>query len=79
MMSLLSNNGRRSPWSCQGWTTPRVGECVCRGGRKGLGIEWVNTLIEEGRGVCDGGFIDWKPGKGITFETQVKEIQKKNK
>jgi hypothetical protein len=37
----------------------------CRGmpGRVG-----GSTLIEAGRGVKDRGFLEGKPGKGITFE-----------
>jgi len=39
-MALLGTNGRRSPWSCQGWT-PSVG--VGGGQVDGQG----KTLIEE--------------------------------
>jgi len=67
-MALLGTNGRRSPWSCQGWI-PSVGECW-GGGHGGMDVE-VNTLIEgegEGGGRGGSGLMVRKPGRGITFE-----------
>jgi len=53
-VALLGTNGRKSPWSCQGWT-PSIEEC--RGARKGVDRE-LSTLIEEGGngigGLCPG-------------------------
>jgi len=49
-MALLGTNGRRSPWSCQGWLVS-VRECW---GWVVVAIRGVdeegNTLIEEGEG-----------------------------
>ena len=40
--------------------------------------EWRNTLIEaEGGGGKSQGFQEGKPGKGITFEMQIKKISNK--
>jgi len=44
-----------------------VGECWGKW-RKEWVIGWGNTLIEEGGGGWDRGFMNRKPGKGITFE-----------
>lgn len=65
-MALLGTNGRRSPWSCQGWTFQ------CRGisgrGGRGVGGWGEEHPIEEGGGGIGWGFMGRKPGKGITFE-----------
>jgi len=51
----------------------KAGPPKCRGmsgqggGKAGMD-GWGNTLIEEGERGCDKGFMNEKPGKGITFE-----------
>jgi hypothetical protein len=39
----------------------------------------VGRLVNRGRGGWDRGFLEGKPGKGITFEMQIKKISKKKK
>jgi hypothetical protein len=66
-MAMLVINGRRGPWSFEGWMPQ------CRGMPGwGRGSGWVggwrNTLIEAGGGGWARGFSEGKTGKGITFE-----------
>jgi hypothetical protein len=59
-MALLAINGRRGPWSCEGSMSQ------CRGMLEpGSRSGWVG---EQGEGGRDRGFLEVKPGKGITFE-----------
>jgi hypothetical protein len=57
-MALLVINGRRGPWSCEGFMPQYRG-------MPGPGMG-VGGLGSRGRG--DRGFFEGKPGKGITFE-----------
>jgi len=62
----LGINGRRSPWSCQGWN-PSVGECQ----RLGRGVVGEgNTIIEHPPRGWDRGLISGKRGKE-TFEILI--------
>ena len=58
MFSLVG--GMRGPWSCEG-SMPQYRGMPGPGSR----IGWVGDQGERGRGR---GFLDGKPGKGITFE-----------
>ena len=59
-MALLDINERRGPWSCEGLILQ------CRGmPGQGSRSGWVG---EQGEGGWEGGFLEGKPGKGITFE-----------
>jgi hypothetical protein len=51
---------------------PSVGEC--QGQEVG-----VVGLVNRGRGYWGGCFLEGKPGKGITFEMQIKKISNKKR
>ena len=53
-------NGRRNPWSCED-SMPQCREMPGQGSGSG----WVG---EQGEGRWNRGFLEGKPGKGITFE-----------
>jgi hypothetical protein len=73
-MSLLDINARRSPWSCEG-LMPQ-----CRGipgWRRGNGWVWETPSKKQGERGYNRGFSEGEPGKGITFEMQIKKISNK--
>jgi len=57
-MALLDINGRRSPWTCQGWT-PSVEEC--QGSSKVVGWGEEHPYRRRGGGL-DRGLISGKTG-----------------
>jgi hypothetical protein len=66
-MALLDINGRRGFWSCES-SMPSIGEC---NGREAVRNVWVGGAAspqKQVRGGQNRGFLEWKPGKGITFE-----------
>jgi len=40
---------------------------------------WGSILIEAGRGGVGWGFVEEKPGKGMTLEMKINKISNKNK
>ena len=70
-MDLLDINGKRGPGSCEG-SMPQ-----CRG-MPGQGMG-VGGLVSSGWGDGIGFFffLEGKPGKGVTFEMEIKKISNK--
>jgi hypothetical protein len=72
-MASLLINGRRGPWSSDGYMPQYRGLLG-----PGIGSGWVGKQGERGR---DRGFLEEKLGKGITLKMYIKKIsnRKKNK
>jgi hypothetical protein len=65
-MALSGINGRRGPWSYEGW----MPQCRVIEGRGAADVGWVEEYSHRRRGIGNGMgvFGRGKSGRGITFE-----------